>query len=291
MPDPKDVLVELQKVSYAYLKNNRSVVRDLQTCNRYVVCDLQAQVGKGQFIAVIGPNGSGKSTIARLMAGLLKPTSGRVLVDGLDTAEASNRQEIRKRVGLVLQNPENQLVASIVEEDVAFGPENLCLPADQVRYRVDAALAAVGLSAMGKRLSHTLSGGEQQRLAMAGVLALQPQCLVLDEPTSMLDPLGRQEVVRVLRRLAKDGIGVILITHHMDEAAVADRIWVLGHGSVLIDAPPEKVFSQAELLHELGLALPEVVDLARQMTDYGLELPAGICTMDDMVEYLCPRLK
>ncbi|TYO93817.1 energy-coupling factor transporter ATPase [Desulfallas thermosapovorans] len=280
MPGQRNLLIELQRVSYSYPAGNSPVLQD-----------INARVEKAQFIAVIGPNGSGKSTLARIMAGLLTPTGGRVLVDGMDTAVPDTRKEIRRRVGLVLQNPENQLVAAVVEEDVAFGPENLGLPPGQVRHRVEEALSAVGLGKMRQRPPHMLSGGEKQRLAIAGILALRPLCVVLDEPTSMLDPLARQEVFQVLRRLAAGGTAVVLVTHHMDEAAVADRVWVLGHGSMLADDKPAAVFSEVKLLHDLGLALPEAGELARCMAGHGLEPPAGICTLDDMVEYLCSVLK
>lgn len=280
MPGQSNLLIDLQSVSYAYPGSKSPVLQG-----------VNAWVEKAQFIAVIGPNGSGKSTLAKIMAGLLTPTGGRVLVDGMDTTAPDTRKEIRRRVGLVLQNPENQLVAAVVEEDVAFGPENLGLPPGQVRQRVEEALAAVGLSEMRNRPPHMLSGGEKQRLAIAGILALRPLCVVLDEPTSMLDPLGRQEVFQVLRRLAGGGTAVVLVTHHMDEAAGADRIWVLGRGSVLADDKPAAVFSRVKLLHELGLALPEAGELAQCMAEHGLELPTGLCTLDDMVEYLCRVLK
>ncbi len=280
MPGQSNLLIELQSVSYAYPGSKFPVLQD--------IC---LHVGKAEFISVIGPNGSGKSTLARLISGLLLPSAGRVLVDGMDTGTAETRKEIRRRVGLVLQNPDNQLVAAVVEEDVAFGPENLCLPPAEVRRRVEDAMNAVGLSQLRRRPPHMLSGGEKQRLAIAGLLALCPSCVVLDEPTSMLDPMGRQEVLQVLRHLSDSGTAVILITHHMDEAADADRVWVLGKGGVLVDDEPEAVFSRVKLLHKLGLTSTSAGDLAYRLSEQGLELPNGIVTMEDMIDYLCSVLK
>jgi len=280
MPGQSNLLIELQSVSYAYPGSKFPVLQD--------IC---LHVGKAEFISVIGPNGSGKSTLARLISGLLLPSAGRVLVDGMDTGTAETRKEIRRRVGLVLQNPDNQLVAAVVEEDVAFGPENLCLPPAEVRRRVEDAMNAVGLSQLRRRPPHMLSGGEKQRLAIAGLLALCPSCVVLDEPTSMLDPMGRQEVLQVLRHLSDSGTAVILITHHMDEAADADRVWVLGKGGVLVDDKPEAVFSRVKLLHKLGLTSTSAGDLAYRLSEQGLELPNGIVAMEDMIDYLCSVLK
>ncbi|AGK99972.1 energy-coupling factor transporter ATPase [Desulfoscipio gibsoniae] len=280
MPGHSKLFIKLQNATYIYPGTENPVLREINN-----------NINAGEFIAVIGPNGSGKSTLARLIAGLLIPSGGHVLVDGMDTGLPSNSKKIRRQVGLVLQNPDNQLVAAVVEEDVAFGPENLGLPSAEVRRRVEEALAAVGLSQMRSRPPHMLSGGEKQRLAIAGLLALHPLCVVLDEPTSMLDPVGRQEVVQVLRHLADTGTAVVLITHHMDEAASADRVWALGRGGLLADAEPEVVFSQVKLLHDLGLTLTNTGELARCMTERGFELPTGIVTMEDMVEYLCRVLK
>ncbi len=280
MPGQSNLLIELQSVSYAYPGSQFPVLQDICLC-----------VGRAEFISVIGPNGSGKSTLARIISGLLLPTGGRVLVDGMDTGTPKTRKDIRRRVGLVLQNPDNQLVAAVVEEDVAFGPENLCLPSAEVRRRVEDALNAVGLSQVRGRPPHMLSGGEKQRLAIAGLLALCPLCVVLDEPTSMLDPVGRQEVLQVLRHLSDSGTAVILITHHMDEAAGADRVWVLGKGGVLADDEPAAVFSRVKLLHELGLTSTSAGDLAYRLSERGLELPTGIVIMEDMIKYLCRVLK
>ncbi len=280
MPGPSSLLIELESVYYTYPGSKFAALQD--------IC---AHVGRAEFISVIGPNGSGKSTLARVMAGLLLTSGGRVLVNGLDTSRPESRQEIRRNVGLVMQNPDNQLVAAVVEEDVAFGPENLGLPSAEVFRRVEEALAAVGLSDMRSRPPHMLSGGEKQRLAIAGVLALKPLCVVLDEPTSMLDPLGRQEVLQVLERLAESGTTVVLITHHMDEAACADRVWLLDKGCLLFDAEPAALFGQLKLLHELGLTSTSAGELAYHLAEQGFALPAGIVTMEDMVKFLCRVLK
>lgn len=256
-----------------------------------MIRDFGAVVRRGEFIALIGPNGSGKSTLAGLVAGLLVPGTGLVTVDGLDTADPAAKDEIRRRVGLVLQNPDNQVVAARVEEDVAFGPENLNLPPAEVRRRVEYALGAVGLEHLRDRPPHLLSGGEKQRLAIAGLLALRPRCLVLDEPTSMLDPPGRREVLQVLRDLAAAGTAVLLVTHHMEEAAGAGRVWVLGEGRLLADGSPAGVFGRPELPDRLGLALPPAAELARRLAACGAEVPAGIVNMEDMVRYLCHALR
>jgi len=280
MPGQSNLLIELQNASYSYPGSKFPVLQD-----------IIVQVGRAEFIAVIGPNGSGKSTLAKLMAGLLLPSTGMVLVEGMDTSTPEYRNDIRQRVGLVLQNPDNQLVAAVVEEDVAFGPENLCLPSVEVRLRVEDALNAVGLIKKRECPPHLLSGGEKQRLAIAGLLALGPSCVVLDEPTSMLDPLGRQEVLLILRRLADSGTTVVLITHHMDEAIVADRVWVLDHGCLLAEAEPAEVFSQINMLHKLGLASTSVGEIAFRLSEQGIDLPEGIVTMEGLMNYLCRVLK
>ena len=280
MPGPSNLLIELQNVSYTYPGSKFPALQD-----------IYGHVNRAEFIAVVGPNGSGKSTLARIMTGLLLTTGGRVLVNGLDTARSEVRQEIRRNVGLVMQNPDNQLVAAVVEEDVAFGPENLGLPSAEVSRRVKETLIAVGLSERRDRPPHMLSGGEKQRLAIAGVLALQPLCVVLDEPTSMLDPIGRQEVLQALRRLADSGTALVLITHHMDEAAEADRVWLLDNGRLLVDAEPAVLFGQIKLLHELGLTSTNAGELAYKLLEYGFTLPEGIVTMEDMINFLCLVLK
>ncbi|MBE3587479.1 MAG: energy-coupling factor transporter ATPase [Thermoanaerobacteraceae bacterium] len=248
---------------------------------------ISGDVYRGEFLVIIGPNGSGKSTLARHLNALLLPTAGTVAVDGLSTADPANLWEIRRRVGMVLQNPDNQLVAAVVEEDVAFGPENLGLPPEEVRRRVDGALAAVGLAEQRLRPPHLLSGGQKQRLAIAGALAMEPQCLVLDEPTAMLDPAGRREVLGTLRQLNRErGMTVILITHFMEEAALADRIWVLHGGRLVLSGSPAKVFSHREELKDMGLALPGAAELAWRLRQAGWPVPAEVVTLDQLVNFL-----
>jgi len=274
-----DYLIQFEDVSFAYPGGGP------------VIQDFSAVVRRGEHIALIGPNGSGKSTLAGLAAGLLRPSTGRVMVGGMDTADQSVTGAIRRRVGLVLQNPDNQLVAARVEEDVAFGPENLNLPGAEVRRRVEYALEAVGLDRLRDRPPHLLSGGEKQRLAIAGLLALEPACLVLDEPTSMLDPHGRREVLRVLKNLAVKGTTVLQVTHHMEEAAAAGRVLVLAEGRLAADASPQTVFSRPELLGPLGLALPPAAEVAGCLAGQGVNVPAGIINLEDLVRFLCRALK
>nr|PZN44683.1 MAG: energy-coupling factor transporter ATPase [Bacillota bacterium] len=246
------------------------------------------RVYRGEFVAVLGRNGSGKSTLARLLNALLLPQEGEVRVDGLDTRDPANLWAIRDRVGMVFQNPDNQIVAAVVEEDVAFGPENQGLPPEEIRRRVEEALAAVGLTALRDRPPHLLSGGQKQRLAIAGALALRPACLVLDEPTAMLDPRGRAEVMATVTRLREEaGVAVVLITHFMDEAARADRVVVMDRGRVVLEGSPREIFAQADRLRALHLDLPPVVALAAELRAAGVPVPPGILTLDELVEALC----
>lgn len=243
------------------------------------------------MLAIIGPNGSGKSTLARHFNALLLPTRGTVTVNGLSTADPANRWEIRCRVGMVLQNPDNQLVAAVVEEDVAFGPENLGLPPEEVRRRVDRALALVGLGEQRLRPPHSLSGGQKQRLAIAGALAMKPSCLVLDEPTAMLDPAGRREVIQTLLSLNREeGLTVVLVTHFMEEAVLADRVWVLSGGRLVLEGTPAQVFSHREALQKIGLALPGPAELAWRLRNSGWPVPDGILTLDDLFACLAGLL-
>jgi energy-coupling factor transport system ATP-binding protein len=253
-----------------------------------VLKGVNLQVRRGEFVAVLGANGSGKSTLARHLNGLLLPTAGEVRVDGLLTSDEANLWEIRDRVGMVFQNPDNQIVAAVVEEDVAFGPENQGLPPAQIRERVAAALGSVGLLPLREREPHLLSGGQKQRVAIAGALALQPSCLVLDEPTAMLDPSGRAEVAEVVLRLRVElGMTVIWITHHMEEAALADRVLVMADGQVVLEGAPRQVFQATEQLRALRLTLPPAVAAAAELRAAGVPLPAEILTMDELVEALC----
>jgi len=245
-------------------------------------------VRRGEFVAVLGMNGSGKSTLARHINALLLPREGRVLVDGMDTRDEANLWAIRDRVGMVFQNPDNQIVAALVEDDVAFGPENQGQPPAEIRRRVDEALAAVRMTEMRHREPHLLSGGQKQRVAIASALALHPACLVLDEPTAMLDPSGRAEVVETVRRLNKElGMAVIWITHFMEEAALADRVVVMADGKVQLEGPPREVFQQVDRLRELRLDVPPAVAAAEKLRAAGLDLPQGILTLEELVEALC----
>jgi energy-coupling factor transport system ATP-binding protein len=272
--------IQIQDLGHTYPLEDGGQIAALQ--------GIDLVIERGEFVALIGPNGSGKSTLARHFNGLLLPTSGQVWVDGLPTSDAHHLWEIRQRVGMVFQNPENQLVASTVEEDVAFGPENVGLPPDEIRQRVDRALAVVGLAGYRTHLPHMLSGGQKQLVAIAGALATHPACLVFDEPTSMLDPPSRRRVLDTIQRLnAEDGLTVVLITQSMAEAAVAGRVLVMHAGRVVMDGPPEVIFEQAEALRALGLDLPPAVEIARRLQGAGLALPAGLLTVEALAGALC----
>ena len=245
-------------------------------------------VERGEFVALVGPNGSGKSTLARHFNGLLMPTAGQVRVEGLLTSDDRNLWTVRQRVGMVFQNPDNQLVASTVEEDVAFGPENQALPPAEIRRRVDEALNAVGLAEYRTHPPQMLSGGQKQLVAIAGALATRPACIVFDEPTSMLDPPGRRQILETIRRLnAGEGITVVLITQSMDEAASARRVLVMDGGRIAMDGPPERVFEQREQLRALGLDLPQAAEIAHRLRSWGMSLPAGLLTMETLANALC----
>jgi energy-coupling factor transport system ATP-binding protein len=248
---------------------------------------VDVEIEAGQWVAVVGPNGSGKSTFAKHLNALLLPTSGTVTVHGLDTRDEATMWEVRRTVGMVFQNPDNQIVGTIVEEDVAFGPENLGVPSPEIRQRVDDALARVGLAGFSRREPHLLSGGQKQRVAIAGALAMQPRCLVLDEATSMLDPLGRSEVLSLIEQLNREmGLTVIQITHHMDETLLASRVLVMQEGRITHDGPPRTVFAQEADLRSAGLELPTIVRLAQNLRERGLPLPPGLLTPDELIEAL-----
>ena len=239
-----------------------------------VFADLNLTIEEGSFVAVLGTNGCGKSTLAKHFNAILLPSGGRVYVCGIDTANEDRLITIRRNVGMVFQNPDNQIVANVVEEDVAFGPENLGIASPEIRRRVDSALKQVDMYEYRTHAPHLLSGGQKQRIAIAGVIAMEPKCIVLDEPTAMLDPRGRREVIDTIGRLNREkGITVVLITHHMDEAAKAQRVVVLDKGKVAADGTPKEVFSQVELLHGIGLAAPETVELCWELNQEGFDLP------------------
>ncbi|KNZ69451.1 cobalt ABC transporter ATPase [Thermincola ferriacetica] len=273
-------LVEMAGVEFTYPDDNHRAARP-------VLKGVNLRVGRGEFLAVIGPNGSGKSTLVKHFNGILLPSKGRVTVDGLDTANQDNLLEIRRKVGLLFQNPENQLVSSIVEEDVAFGPENLALPPVEIQKRVAEALEAVEMTPYRHQTVHTLSGGQKQRVAIAGLLAMRPDCLVLDEPSSMLDPAGRRRLFDILLRLHKRGMTIILVTHLMEEAALADRVCIFGNGTILREGTPEEIFSEPDFLISQNLEVPQINCLAAMLRNEGFNIPASILTVDEMVDYLC----
>ena len=247
--------------------------------------DMNLNIETGSLVAVLGSNGCGKSTLAKHFNSILLPSGGKVWVNGMDTSDENKLIAIRRNVGMVFQNPDNQIVANVVEEDVAFGPENLGMASPEIRHRVDNALAQVGMSKYALHAPHLLSGGQKQRVAIAGVIAMAPKCIVLDEPTAMLDPRGRREVMQTITKLNREkGITVVLITHHMDEAAQCDRVVVMHKGKVAADGAPEQVFSNVELMHELGLAAPETVELCYELNKLGFQLP-----LDKMDEIECAQ--
>ena len=254
--------------------------------------DMNLKIQEGTFVAILGTNGCGKSTLAKHFNSILLPTGGKVYVCGIDTANEERILQVRRNVGMVFQNPDNQIVANVVEEDVAFGPENLGVSSPEIRHRVNKALKQVGMYEYREHAPHLLSGGQKQRIAIAGVIAMEPKCIVLDEPTAMLDPRGRREVVETIGRLNKEkGITVVLITHHMDEAAKADRVVVMHKGSVAADGTPEEVFSQVELLHNIGLAAPESVELCWELKKQGFDLPLDALEPEKCAQALYDLLK
>lgn len=251
--------------------------------------DVTAQIKKGEFTAIIGTNGSGKSTLARHLNALLIPTEGGLIVEGMRTSDAGRVWDIRQKVGMVFQNPDNQLVAAVVEEDVAFGPENLGVPPEEIRERVDLALEKVGMTSYRKQAPSMLSGGQKQRVAIAGVLAMKPDCIVLDEPTAMLDPKGRKEVMDTIHELNKtEGITIVLITHFMEEAVTADHILVIDKGVLKMEGTPREIFSQADKVTEIGLDVPVPADLARRLRKKGMAVSEKCMTDEELGEALCP---
>lgn len=248
-------------------------------------------IEKGSFVVVLGHNGSGKSTLAKHMNAVLLPSGGAVYVEGMDTRDQAVLLEIRRRVGMVFQNPDNQIVANVVEEDVAFAPENLGVPTEEIRRRVDAALAAVDMTAFTTHAPHLLSGGQKQRVAIAGVIAMEPACIVLDEATAMLDPVGRQEVLSAVHKLNREkGITVVLITHHINEAEDADRVIVMDDGQVVLDGGPREVFTKVEALRSMGLTVPDTIDLLDRLRRDGVAVPPDALTVEECADAIAAAL-
>lgn len=276
-----EVLIKTNGLKHVYYPGGRDQVTALK--------GIDLEVRRGEFLAVIGSNGSGKSTLAKHFNALLLPLEGQVVVGGLDTRDPANVWMIRRKVGMVFQNPDNQLVATTVEEDVAFGPENLGIPPEEIGVRIDLSLRAVEMDRFRHHAPHRLSGGQKQRVAIAGVLAMRPECIVLDEATSMLDPAGRHEVMETVRRLIREeAMTVVHITHFMEEAVLADRVVVLHEGAIIMEGAPREVFSRVDEIRETGLELPQVSMLANLLRDDGVPLQRGILSVDEMVEALCP---
>lgn len=277
----KDILFDIRNVSHTFETEEGKSFEALK--------NITAQIRKGGFTAIIGTNGSGKSTLARHLNALLMPTEGELLVDGMNTSDESAVWKIRQKVGMVFQNPDNQLVAAIVEEDVAFGPENLGVPPEEIRERVEQALEKVGMTAYKGQAPSMLSGGQKQRIAIAGVLAMQPDCIVLDEPTAMLDPKGRAEVMATIHELnEKEGITIVLITHFMEEAVTADHVMVIDRGVLQMGGTAREVFSQADKLTEIGLDVPVAADLSRRLRKAGMAVSENCMTDEELGEALCP---
>lgn len=273
-------LIEIQNVSYAY-----------EDAAAKALNNVSLTINDGEFVAVVGHNGSGKSTLAKHLNALLLPTEGKVLVDGMDTADEADTLSIRQRVGMVFQNPDNQLVTTIVEEDVAFGPENIGVPGNEIRARVDRALAAVGMEKYAHSAPNMLSGGQKQRIAIAGMLAMQPKVLVLDEATAMLDPKGRRDIIDLVTKLHREnGITVVMITQYMEEAIGADRVAVMSGSELILEGTPKEVFSQDELLHKHRLDVPVMQQLANRLNAHGANLPKSILSVEEMAQAICLSL-
>ena len=274
----EDTLITAEQLGFTYPASGERLALP-------VFENLNLEVARGSFVAVIGPNGCGKSTLAKQFNCVLLPTGGKVYVSGMDTSDEALTLEIRKTVGMVFQNPDNQIVSNVVEEDVAFAPENLGVPSEEIRRRVDDALKMVGMYEYREHAPHLLSGGQKQRIAIAGVLAMQPDCIVLDEPTAMLDPQGRAEVISTVSALNRErGITVVLITHHMSEAVGADRVLVMHQGGILLDGTPREVFSQVETLRETGLDVPQTTELLFALNQLGWQLPLDALTVEECAE-------
>ncbi|MCQ2441285.1 MAG: energy-coupling factor transporter ATPase [Clostridia bacterium] len=271
-----DNIIEVKNVTFEYSDFDRS---------KTVINDFSIDIKRGSFTCILGHNGSGKSTLAKLLNGLYKPVKGDILVDGMNTKDETTEIAIKRRVGMVFQNPDNQLVASIVEEDVAFGPENLGLSPDEIRKRVDESLKSVGMYELRKSTPHHLSGGQKQRIAIAGILAMRPQCIVLDEPTAMLDPKGRKEIISTIEKLNREsGITVVLITHFMEEAENTDRAVVLNDGSIIADGTPKEIFSNIDMLKRAGLDVPQTTELLHRLKTNGVDIKTNVISIKETAQ-------
>ena len=279
-------IIKTSKLLFDYIRRDEE--ENIEEVNR-AIDDVSIEIKEGQFVAVLGHNGSGKSTFAKQLDAILLPTDGTVWIQGLDTSKEENLWEVRKKTGMVFQNPDNQIIGNVVEEDVGFGPENMGIPTDEIWKRVDESLEAVGMTAYRMKSPNKLSGGQKQRVAIACVMAMRPQCIVLDEPTAMLDPNGRREVVKTVHELNRqEGITVVLITHYMEEVINADRVIVMDDGRVVMDGTPREIFSRVEELKSYRLDVPQVTELAYELQKNGVELPDGILTLNELMKYLLP---
>lgn len=281
-----DNIIELKNVSYEYSN------ADEENVAYTAVRNLSLNIERGSFTVILGHNGSGKSTLAKMLNGLYKPTKGDVLVDGINTKTEATEIEVKRKVGMVFQNPDNQLISSIVEEDVAFGPENLGLDPKEIRKRVDESLKAVGMYEFKNSTPHHLSGGQKQRIAIAGMIALRPDCLILDEPTAMLDPKGRAEIVDTVMKLNKEkGITVVLITHYMEEAENADRVLVMNDGVIIADGTPKEIFKNVEMLKGVGLDVPQTTELLYALNKNGMAVPTNVLSVEETAQVIANYLE
>ena len=279
-------IIRTSRLIFDYIRRDEE--ENVEEVNR-AIDNLNVDIEKGSFVAVLGHNGSGKSTFAKQLNGILTPTEGTVWVSGMDTSDENSIWEIRKRAGMVFQNPDNQIIGNVVEEDVGFGPENMGVPPEDIWRRVDESLEAVGMTAYRYKSPNKLSGGQKQRVAIAGVMAMRPECIVLDEPTAMLDPNGRKEVIKTVRELnRREGITVLLITHYMEEVIFADRVIVMDDGRLVMDGTPREIFSRVEELKSYRLDVPQVTELAHELKQTGIPVPAGILTKEELMKCLLP---
>ena len=273
-------IIHIENLIYEYpQEEEKEVLRAIR--------GISLDIERGSFTAIIGRNGSGKSTLAKLLNGLFVPTEGIIYVEKWNTADDKHIWDVRQTAGMVFQNPDNQLVSSIVEDDVAFGPENIGIAPDEIRSRVDDALEAVRMGEYKLKAPHMLSGGQKQRLAIAGALAMKPKCIIFDEPTAMLDPRGREDILKIIKKLNDEGITTILITHFMDEAVQADRVIIMNDGEIVLDGSPMEVFSQAEKIMKVNLEVPIAVELAGRLRKRGIKIPGNVVTVEDMVNFIC----